>query len=282
MRILILVLIYLSFPSPQGLPTGTLRWIMPAGTQGPLRETLRGQKGDTIPTAAKKLINAYKDFISGYADNHIIFKDQTKMIWDDGIKNKSSKALLDNPDLKDMFNQKYPPGVQREPPAPNFDPGRIRNEPFFLKMYGATEREVEKNLTEITWCPKLVGQKIRVTKINGINKKLSQISKELDEHPELKKYLIHIGGTFTWRNIAGTNRHSMHSFGMTIDINTAYSDYWQWACKCTNENAVIKYKNRIPQLIVDTFEKYGFIWGGKWYHYDTMHFEYRPELINKQ
>jgi D-alanyl-D-alanine carboxypeptidase len=24
---------------------------------------------------------------------------------------------------------------------------------------------------------------------------------------------------------------------------------------------------------------YGFIWGGKWYHYDTMHFEYRPELM---
>src|SRR5262245_1812136 len=27
------------------------------------------------------------------------------------------------------------------------------------------------------------------------------------------------------------------------------------------------------------FEKYGFIWGGHWYHYDTMHFEYRPELL---
>jgi len=96
----------------------------------------------------------------------------------------------------------------------------------------------------------------------------------------MKKYLTNIGGTFAWRNIAGTDRHSMHSFGMTIDINTAYSDYWQWACKCTNENAVFIYKNRIPQLIVDIFEKYGFIWGGKWYHFDTMHFEYRPELIN--
>ncbi|WP_265937085.1 M15 family metallopeptidase [Aliarcobacter butzleri] len=27
------------------------------------------------------------------------------------------------------------------------------------------------------------------------------------------------------------------------------------------------------------FEKYGFIWGGRWYHFDTMHFEYRPELL---
>jgi hypothetical protein len=66
---------------------------------------------------------------------------------------------------------------------------------------------------------------------------------------------------------------------MTIDINTKYSDYWEWDCKCSNEKAEVNYKNRIPQLIVDIFEKHGFIWGGKWYHYDTMHFEYRPELL---
>jgi peptidoglycan L-alanyl-D-glutamate endopeptidase CwlK len=31
--------------------------------------------------------------------------------------------------------------------------------------------------------------------------------------------------------------------------------------------------------IVRIFEKHGFVWGGKWYHYDTMHFEYRPEIV---
>ena len=38
-------------------------------------------------------------------------------------------------------------------------------------------------------------------------------------------------------------------------------------------------KNKIPFEIVEIFERHGFIWGGKWYHYDTMHFEYRPELL---
>jgi peptidoglycan LD-endopeptidase CwlK len=42
---------------------------------------------------------------------------------------------------------------------------------------------------------------------------------------------------------------------------------------------VLEYSNSIPRQIVLVFEKYGFIWGGKWYHYDTMHFEYRPELF---
>lgn len=235
---------------------------------------------DTIPASAQKLIAAYPGFIKGYASNHIILKDGTKLLWDDGIKNKTPRQLLDKPDLEDMFAQHYSVGEQKATPSKNFDPGRIRNEAFFLKMYGSGEAEVRKNLTEIVWCPKLVNQKITVTRINGIDKKLQQLSAELDNHPELKKYLTDIGGTFTWRNIAGTHRHSMHSFGMTIDINTTYSDYWEWTCKCTNENAVLTYKNRIPDVIVQIFEKHGFIWGGKWYHYDTMHFEYRPELLD--
>jgi hypothetical protein len=235
---------------------------------------------DTIPPAAKKLLQCYPDFVTGFSNNHLLFKDGTQMIWDDGIKNKSFKDLLEKPDLKDMLGQAYSTGTLKSPPAKNFDPGRVRNEAFFMKIYGSTEKQVGQHLTEITWCPKLVGQKIRVTTVNGIDKKLMQVSEELGEHPELKKYITNIGGTFAWRNIAGTNRLSMHSFGMTIDINTAYSDYWQWACKCSNEDVTFIYKNRIPQTIVDIFEKHGFIWGGKWYHFDTMHFEYRPELIN--
>ena len=36
----------------------------------------------------------------------------------------------------------------------------------------------------------------------------------------------------------------------------------------------------MPQNLIDIFEKHGFIWGGRWYHYDTMHFEYRPEVLS--
>jgi hypothetical protein len=248
----------------------------------PSYRDVNSQKTDKlteIPVSAQKLIKSYPGAIARFSDNHIIFKDHSKLLWNDGIKNKSAQALLDKPDLKDMFAQPYTTDALKTSPAKNFDPGRIRNEPFFEKIYGSTKADVEKNLVTITWCPKLIGQKIMVTKVNGVDKKLLEISKELDEHPELKRYLTNIGGTFAWRNIAGTHRHSMHSFGMTIDLNTQYSDYWQWACKCTNENADLRYQNRIPQVIVDIFEKHGFIWGGKWYHYDTMHFEYRPELL---
>ncbi len=234
---------------------------------------------DTIPVNAQKLISAYPEVIAGYKNNHIIFKDGTPFVFDDGIANKSNEQLLIAPDIHDQFKYAYTKGKISEKINKNADPGRIRNEQFFKKMYGSTEAEVRKKLVEITWCPKLVNQKIKVTRINGIDKKLRLISDELDQHPELKEYIKNIGGTFNWRKISGTNRLSMHSFGMTVDINTKYSDYWQWSCKCNNENTDLVYKNRIPQIIVDIFEKHGFIWGGKWYHYDTMHFEYRPELL---
>ena len=39
------------------------------------------------------------------------------------------------------------------------------------------------------------------------------------------------------------------------------------------------YENKMPHDIVKVFEKHGFIWGGRWYHYDTMHFEFRPEIL---
>ena len=45
------------------------------------------------------------------------------------------------------------------------------------------------------------------------------------------------------------------------------------------ESGRVKYKNEIPWEIVRVFEAHGFVWGGKWYHYDTMHFEYRPEIL---
>ncbi|MDR1025281.1 MAG: M15 family metallopeptidase, partial [Treponema sp.] len=34
-----------------------------------------------------------------------------------------------------------------------------------------------------------------------------------------------------------------------------------------------------PEPVIKAFESYGFVWGGKWSSYDTMHFEYRPEIF---
>lgn len=233
----------------------------------------------TLPGGIQKFILAYPDFIVGGTADSIIWKDGTTMLYDDALPAKSFDSLLNYPDLKDHFAFVYPEGELESPPAENQDPGRIRFEPFFKKMYGSTSEAVKSNLVPIQWLPSSADQTLYVTKINGVDQKLQQISDELDLKPHLHKYLTNIGGTFNWRTIAGTDRLSSHSFGITMDINTKFSNYWKWDFKNARETDPIYYKNNIPYGIVEIFEKYGFIWGGKWYHYDTMHFEYRPELI---
>lgn len=228
---------------------------------------------DDLPVNIKKLMKVYPNLIWSYNENTLVLKDKYTMIYDD-LKEKTDFERLENPDIEDQFNYTYELGKIN-------DAGRYRNEEFFKKIYGNSKSEVEKKLVEIVWCPKLVNQKIKVTSVNGIDKIVKKISAELDEHSEFQKYITNIGGTFNWRTISGTNRLSMHSFGMTIDINVKYSDYWQWACNCKSENSKVVYKNKIPLEIVKIFEKYGFIWGGNWKHFDTMHFEYRPEFFVK-
>jgi hypothetical protein len=230
----------------------------------------------------KKICIAYPDHLKGYEENFLIWKDGTRMLFDDG-KEKDWQTLLDSADLEDQFKILYPKGTDFSTPQIGQDPGRIRHEPFFKKMYGNTLQEVHQKLTTITWLPKTVNIKLQVSTVNQIHQKMQSISAELEEllvkKPHFVKYLQQPAGTFNWRFIRGTNRLSTHSFGMTIDLNITYSNYWQWDNKTTDENTPLIYRNQIPMEIVSVFEKYGFIWGGKWYHYDTMHFEYRPELL---
>ncbi|MFM7681307.1 MAG: M15 family metallopeptidase [Bacteroidota bacterium] len=221
------------------------------------------------------LVRSYPGIITNVENNVVTFKSGKKMTYDD-LDKKSNSELLNKPDIQDQLFYSY----NQSEPEKNTDAGRIRNDAFFKEIYGQTKDEVAKNLTTVTWCPKLVNSKLQFSKVNNAHLALGKVSKELDEHPEWKKYLTNIGGTFNWRKISGTNRLSAHSFGITIDINTSYSNYWQWDCGCKDESSNLNYKNRIPMGIVVIFEKYGFIWGGRWKHYDTMHFEFRPEILN--
>ena len=228
-------------------------------------------EAQTIPDHAMTIIKAYPQFRLHYNDNAIVFVDGTKIVYDDG-KKKGFVEMLDNCDIEDMFSMAY----DAKSSVPDYlnDCGRGRNEQLFKKMYGRNETEVRKNLTTVEW----FGQKVLFTKINGANKQLEKVAAELNNKPHLRKYLIK-ASTFYWRKVRGAQRQSAHSYGMTIDINTSYSNFWLWTNPKSSETDKLMYENRIPKEIVEVFEKYGFIWGGRWYHYDTMHFEYRPEFL---
>lgn len=228
---------------------------------------------DTIPEGARKLIASYPLQGMTYSNNRICFPDSTYIIYDDG-RDKDFITKLDYCDIEDMFSMEYV--KDNTPPDYLSDCGRGRSEQLYKKMYGSSESAVKRNLVRVEW----FGMKIPFTSVNDANKHLEDVAKELELRKDLRKYLTN-ASTFYWRKVRGANRQSAHSYGIAIDINTKYSNYWLWSNPKCSETDTLKYENRIPLEIVDVFEKHGFIWGGRWYHYDTMHFEYRPELLKE-
>jgi hypothetical protein len=229
--------------------------------------------------ALDALVAAYPELLAGYNTRDITWKDGTRMAISDG-RSKAFDELLNNPDIKDQFAIPYPLGAVTNPPGMNEDPGRIRNEPFFLKMYGDCRRNnaVAERLEPVPWMPNRGGGTVMATSVNGVSGKLREVSQALETLPtNMTRFLVPNAGTYNCRTIANTRRLSVHAFGAAIDIAARFGDYWQWS---KSTSGAFTWKNRIPMAIVEIFEKYGFIWGGKWYHFDTLHFEYRPELIS--
>jgi hypothetical protein len=211
--------------------------------------------------------------IEKVAQNILYFTDGTALPYDDDSE-KSFEEKLENSSIKDMVLQSYPAYEEFKAPEVNYDPGRFRNEALFKKLYGADEHSIKENLIKVAWLPSITHESIYFNKAQNAATQLQKVSNELEKLPKkYHHYITNIGGTYMYRKIAGTKRLSAHSFGIAIDINVKESTYWRW-----DKNYA--YANKIPKKIVDVFEKYGFIWGGRWHHYDTMHFEYRPELFD--
>jgi hypothetical protein len=226
-----------------------------------------------------RLLAAYPEHLQSIEGGTLIWRDGTRMALDDGQGVKPFEAWLANADIEDMFVQPYPMGDLFTPPAKDNDPGRARNAAFFDKMYGDCQTGgVAAKLADVVWLPRKKNQHLKVTTVNGVDKKMAAISAELDQLPaKFDTYLVPSEGTYVCRVIAGTSRVSAHGHGIAIDISTNHAHYWRWAKE--GPDGGIVYRNEIPMEIVRIFEKHGFIWGGKWHHYDTMHFEYRPELL---
>jgi len=210
---------------------------------------------------------AYPDAIAGVDGNGMRWTDGTHMAI--GAPSPSLDQALAHATIADIFRQAYPAGAPLTPPAKDFDPGRFRDRAVFGKLYGDCRRG-EVKLVSVTW----LGHAVEIApRAAGA---LREVSAEIDAlPPQIKRAAWPVAGTYACRGVADKGQPSMHAYGAAIDLNLAYSQYWLW----DRQKGRFRWDNRMPAAIVAAFERHGFIWGGRWYHYDTMHFEYRPELL---
>ena len=164
---------------------------------------------------------------------------------------------------------------------------QARRSNFFLDAVwqAGTQNETESRLVRFNF----FGKQARVheeiyEKLNTIETKIREIA--LTEQ-EVQTWINNIGTleSYGWRNIAVTQSRSYHAFGLAVDILPKslgrLQTYWLWTSKYGRNWWDVSYSERYhpPQSVIKTFESYGFVWGGKWMQFDTMHFEYRPEIL---
>lgn len=211
-----------------------------------------------------------KDFV------YIVMKSGKKIIYDDK-KKKSYDEKLSNPDLQDMLEQVYPLNHEGGLLDINNDPGRSRVYQLLNEVYGGSQEKVNASLINVSGG----GGNYRFNKNNkaaeSLKKALIQLSQGVKKSTSQGDYLFPINGTFNYRHISGTGRLSPHAYGIALDLNSNRGDYWKWSSREVGEKRMKAY----PKELVQIFENNNFIWGGKWGHFDILHFEYRPEMIIK-
>ena len=239
---------------------------------------------DNPDTEAKRdllaLKMAYPEDITGFEKDGttviVVMRGGKKIVYDDG-KTKSFAEKLANADIQDTLEIPYPLESIETLKSGEDDPGRIRCYALLKAVYGGSQSEVESRLgsaeTDAGRCP--------FNADNGAAEALTTAFKDagtlMKDDPGIFGFVYPMSGTFNYRVIAGTGQLSPHAFGIAVDLCRDSRDYWQWASREQGQSRLSEY----PRKLVGVFESHGFIWGGKWAHFDFLHFEYRPELIIK-
>lgn len=196
-----------------------------------------------------------------------------------GHANRPMRERIADPSIRDQFAQVYPLDFDLSRRLePWFDPGRARHEGMLRALYGQSEAEVAADLVRVEYRGATARARFAISSRHCAARQLqAALDAIAAEGAEMDRFFTSVGGSFNWRVISGTSRLSAHSFGIAVDFNTSLGGYWRWSGE--TEGRVGHYDNRYPEALVRHMERFGFIWGGKWHHYDGMHFEYRPELI---
>lgn len=159
--------------------------------------------------------------------------------------------------------------------------------PFFYGLLygGTTRRHIEEHIRRFDYLGLRVSvHRDLVGKLQKIETRLTEMASTDAEVQNFLDSLISIEG-YNWRDIRDSANRSNHSWGIAIDMlprNWGKKNiYWNWISYWNDKWMLIPPDRRwMPPLsVIRVFESEGFIWGGKWILWDTMHFEYRPELL---
>jgi hypothetical protein len=115
------------------------------------------------------LLKAYPGFLLEKDGDNLVLADGRRLGYGSGSQGTFDDRL-DHADLHDQMSQCYSPGFPVDQPGFNEDPGRMRHEPFFKRLYGEDKLAVQRNIVQVTWAP--TGKSLPFSRIAGADQAL--------------------------------------------------------------------------------------------------------------
>ena len=153
-------------------------------------------------------------------------------------------------------------------------------------LWGNTDAEIREHGQSLTFLDhRMFLNEIVAEPLAAVEQEILITSKDDDE---VALWIDHLDITYSFidRDIAGSPNRSNHAWGLAVDfVPSSYEGqqvYWRWSRVFDREGwhrIPLAQRWSPPQSIIEIFERHGFVWGGKWAHFDNIHFEYRPEII---
>jgi hypothetical protein len=171
-----------------------------------------------------------------------------------------------------------------EPPPLTEEPTYCTDLPEYL--FGQTELEIREHGRSITFLDhRMFVNSLLVEPLRAVERDIRAMA---GRDSAVARWIERLDITYSFidREIAGTQSRSYHAYGLAVDlVPVSYEGkqmYWRWSRVFNREGwSRIPMARRWtpPQAVVEALERQGFVWGGKWSHFDNIHFEYRPEIL---
>jgi hypothetical protein len=180
----------------------------------------------------------------------------------------------------------YPLGPLTEPPPPPADEIPTYCQDVAETLWGRGETEIRRHGRSVRFLDhRMFVNAVVVAPLAAVEQELLRAA-AVDR--EVAAWIDELSITYSFisRDIAGSDTQSLHGFGLAVDFVPRSYDgravYWRWSRVLDRQGwfrIPLEGRWSPPASVVDTFERHGFLWGGKWARFDAMHFEYRPEIL---
>lgn len=234
----------------------------------------------------RAFLQAYGTLVDSvtYQDGDLVFSLAGKAIhFQDG--RMLAESGLDRRDRCDPIFYRYPLEMPTEPPPLPDGPVRFCTD-VQEALWGRSESEIRKHARST----RFIERRIFVNDV--VAEALMDVERDIQAVAEYDAEVAswiddtETAYSFVDRGIAGTATRSQHAWGLALDLVPASYDrqqvYWRWTRAWSPRGwhrIPLEQRWSPPVRVIEIFELHGFLWGGKWAHFDNIHFEYRPEIL---